>query len=76
MPTLVTGMLKLDKQEGIALPAALPGFVCAYATVLALLVLGAGWMQYLGWTTRTPPDVSSKAADPEDDPSFWPQTKN
>ena len=76
VPTLVTGMLTLDKQEGIALPAALPGFVCAYATVLALLVLGAGWMQYLGWTTRTPPDVSSKAADPEDDPSFWPQTKN
>ena len=53
VPTLVTGMLTLDKQEGIALPAALPGFVCAYATVLALLVLGAGWMQLQGWTTRT-----------------------
>jgi|NorSeaMetagenome_1021524.scaffolds.fasta_scaffold749058_1 hypothetical protein len=24
-----------------------------YATVLALLVLGAGWMQLQGWTTRT-----------------------
>ena len=79
VPTLVTGMLTLDKQEGIALPAVLPGFVCAYATVLALLVLGAGWMQYLGWTTRTS-DVSSKVIeashDPEDDPSAkMPQTK-
>ena len=63
VPTLVTGMLTLDKQEGIALPAALPGFLCAYATVLALLVLGAGWMQCLGWTTRSPPPPSSKVVD-------------
>ena len=47
-PTLVTGMLTLDEQEAIALPAALPGFGCAYAAVLALLVLGAAWMQQLG----------------------------
>lgn len=63
VPTLVTGMLTLDKQEGIALPTALPGFLCAYATVLALLVLGAGWMQCLGWTTRSPPPPSSKVVD-------------
>lgn len=63
VPTLVTGMLTLDKQEGIALPTALPGFLCAYATVLALLVLGAGWMQCLGWTTRPPPPPSSKVVD-------------
>ena len=53
VPTLVTGMLTLDKQEGIALPAALPGFGCAYVAVLALFVLGAAWMQLQGWTTRT-----------------------
>ena len=53
VPTLVTGMLTLDKQEGIALPAALPGFGCAYVAVLALLVLGAAWMQLQGWTRRT-----------------------
>ena len=52
VPTLVTGMLTLDKQEGIALPAALPGFGCAYVAVLALFVLGAAWMQLQGWTTR------------------------
>ena len=63
VPTLVTGMLTLDKQEGIALPTALPGFLCAYATVLALLVLGAGWMQCLGWTTRSPPPPSTKVVD-------------
>lgn len=53
VPTMVTGMLTLDKQEGVALPAALPAFVGAFATVLALLVLGAGGMEYLGWA-RTP----------------------
>ena len=48
VPTLVTGILTLDEQEAIALPAALPGFGCAYAAVLALLVLGAAWTQQQG----------------------------
>ena len=57
VPTLVTGMLTLDMQEGVALPNALPGFGCAYITALALLLLGAGWMQLHGWRTRA---VSSR----------------